>query len=206
MPNRAGVVNPSIRERHAALTRRAIVDAARSLFRRQGYTATTVEEIAAEAGVGVSTVYAILANKRSILAEIRWQAVQAAGLAELTQAVLGESDPPVRINRLAALFRQLYVAAGDVFVVQRAAADADAEVADTWARVRAERGDNLDEMLKRIQGHYRKGLSPQRALDIVQALVNHDLYAELVDVAGWRPDEYEAWLARTLRQQLLGTL
>jgi hypothetical protein len=32
----------------------------------------------------------------------------------------------------------------------------------------------------------------------------YELYDELVVIAGWTPDEYEEWLGRTLRDQLLG--
>jgi hypothetical protein len=30
-----------------------------------------------------------------------------------------------------------------------------------------------------------------------------ELYAELVEASGWSPDEYEAWLFETLKEQLL---
>lgn len=39
------------RQRQALWTRRLIVDAARELFLEQGYSATTIEAIAEEAGV-----------------------------------------------------------------------------------------------------------------------------------------------------------
>jgi AcrR family transcriptional regulator len=48
-----------------------IVDAARRLFLERGYGVTTMEAIAGEAGVAVSTVYAIFKNKRAFLREIR---------------------------------------------------------------------------------------------------------------------------------------
>ena len=64
-------MSPSHRQRQALWTRRLIVDAARELFLERGYAATTMDAIAKEAGVAVSTVYAIYKNKRNILRAIR---------------------------------------------------------------------------------------------------------------------------------------
>ncbi len=50
-------------------TRRRIVDAATELFVAEGYGATTLEQIAARAGVAVQTVYFHFGNKRTVLKE-----------------------------------------------------------------------------------------------------------------------------------------
>ena len=197
-------VKGSIRQRHTALTRKAILDAARELFRRQGYAATTIEQIATEAGVGLSTIYAVLTNKRTILAEVRWKAVQDAGVPDLDNAALEERDPVRRIELIAEMLRHLYETAGDVFAVQRAAAAADPEVAVTWARVHRERGEEFYKILEPLRPRLVAKLTPDRALDIVQALANYELYEELVVIAGWTPDEYEEWLGQTLCHQLFG--
>src|SRR6266540_1221836 len=51
----------------AQATRRRILDAARGLFVERGYVATTIEAIAAEAGVAVPTVYLAFGTKRGLL-------------------------------------------------------------------------------------------------------------------------------------------
>ena len=196
-------VKGSLRQRHAAFTRTAILDAARGLFRRQGYAATTIEQIATEAGVGLSTVYAVLTNKRTILVEIRWKAVQEAHVIENFQVALDEPEPARRIERMAQLIRQLYDTGGDVFAVEHAAAGADPEVAASWATHHRERGENLSKIVEPLRPHLAPGLEPGRALEIVQALVNYGVYEELVVISGWTADEYEAWLGRTLCDQLL---
>ena len=43
----------------------------------------------------------------------------------------------------------------------------------------------------------------KRATAILDALTLPEVYVELVDVHGWTPDDYEAWLGRSLRQQLI---
>ena len=197
-------VKGSIRKRHSELTRKSILEAARELFRRQGYAATTIEQIASDAGVGLSTIYAVLTNKRTILVEVRWKAVQEAGVMERFKAALDEPVPIQRLQRIAELLRHLYATAGDVFAVERAAAGADPEVAESWARHHRERGENFTKILAPLRLDLAPELTLDRALDIVQALANYELYEELVVIAGWTPTEYEEWLGQTLRDQLFG--
>ncbi len=54
----------------AEVTRRRIVAAARVLFARDGYGATTLRGIATEAGVAVQTVYAVYGSKAGTLAAL----------------------------------------------------------------------------------------------------------------------------------------
>jgi AcrR family transcriptional regulator len=51
----------------AAKTRSAIIDAALRLFRQQGYEATTMRAIAAEAGVSVGNAYYYFASKQHLI-------------------------------------------------------------------------------------------------------------------------------------------
>ena len=197
-------VKGSIRQRHRELTRNAILDAARDLFRRQGFAATTIEQIAGQAGVGLSTVYAVFANKRTILVEMRWRAVQDAGVLERFQVALEETEPLKRLHLgIAELLRHLYETAGDVFAVERAAAGADPEVAEGWVRHHRERGENFSKVIAPLLSNLAPEFTLDRALDVVQALANYELYEELVVLAGWTPNDYENWLGRTLGQQLL---
>ena len=55
------------RREQAAATRREILEAAQRLFERQGYAATTMAAIAAEAGVALKTVYVAFETKSGVL-------------------------------------------------------------------------------------------------------------------------------------------
>ena len=57
----------SLREEHKAVTRRRIQEAARELFYVNGYTATTIEQIALGAGTRRSTLYLHFRDKEDIL-------------------------------------------------------------------------------------------------------------------------------------------
>ena len=58
------------RRAQADATRRDILAAAQRLFERQGYGATTMAAIAAEAGVALKTVYLAFETKAGVLREV----------------------------------------------------------------------------------------------------------------------------------------
>ena len=87
------------REEQAAATRRGILEAARVLFERDGYAATTMEAIAAEAGVALKTAYLPFATKSGLLRAL-WDLQLKGDDAEAPvaqhdwfQEVLDEPDP-----------------------------------------------------------------------------------------------------------------
>jgi hypothetical protein len=49
----------------------------------------------------------------------------------------------------------------------------------------------------------RTGLTQPRATDIIYTVMSPEVFRILTVERGWSEDEYEAWLARTLRTQLL---
>ena len=66
------------KEPRSAKKRRAIVEAARALFLRNGYLATSMDEIAAGAGVSKQTVYSHFADKEGLFTQIVTAAVKEA--------------------------------------------------------------------------------------------------------------------------------
>src|ERR1700744_6366323 len=56
----------TLRSQHVEATRRAVLDAARSLFARKGYAQTSVDEIAAAARVTKGAVYHHFAGKEAL--------------------------------------------------------------------------------------------------------------------------------------------
>src|SRR5688500_3804430 len=58
------------RRERSRQTRRRIVDAATHLFVARGYVASTIEDVAAEAGVAVQTVYYVFGTKPLLLSAV----------------------------------------------------------------------------------------------------------------------------------------
>lgn len=85
----------------AAMARRRqrILDAAIDLFQERGYLGTTVDDIAARAGVTKRTLYHHMGNKESILAEIHSAFIQA-GLQRWEAAVNEGGSPTAVLRRL----------------------------------------------------------------------------------------------------------
>ena len=77
-----------LRSQHVEGTRRAVLDAARSLFGRKGYPQTSVDEIAAAARVTKGAVYHHFAGKEAL-----FRAVHAEVEAEAQARALGAGDP-----------------------------------------------------------------------------------------------------------------
>jgi AcrR family transcriptional regulator len=77
-----------LRSQHAEATRRAVLDAARSLFGRQGYAQTSVDEIADAARVTKGAVYHHFPGKEAL-----FRAVYAAVQAEALTRAVGAGDP-----------------------------------------------------------------------------------------------------------------
>ena len=71
-PGRGGrrVARPRAEDPRVVRSRAALVDAARTLFRRKGYAGTTMEEIAALAGLTKRTVYNNYADKNALFTQI----------------------------------------------------------------------------------------------------------------------------------------
>ncbi len=53
-------------------------------------------------------------------------------------------------------------------------------------------------------GGLRPGLANDHARDVIWALISPELYFLLVGERGWSADEYEAWLARSMIDGVLG--
>ena len=87
----------------------AAVEAAESLFARKGVDATKMDEIAAEAGVSLRTLYSVLEGGKAELVE----AIRVVRLGELVRIAVGaaESDAPP-IDKL----RDIWARATDFFV------------------------------------------------------------------------------------------
>jgi AcrR family transcriptional regulator len=191
------------RQRQALETRRLIAEAAAGLFLERGYAATTMDAIAGEAGVAVSTVYAAFKNKRAILREIRmgWHARTHAR--EINEQAARQPDPARRLEMIANSNRRQWELGAGLVAIYQGAAAADREAAAELEEALRGRKSALDRVVEGMEEALRPGLNATRAAAILRALCRAELYQELVEDSGWSPDEYESWLSGTLKRQLL---
>ena len=191
------------RQRQAAETQRLVLEAAKKLFLETGFGVTTIEVIASTAGVAVSTVYAIFGNKRGILKSIRENWHQTSQARDISAQAHKEPDPARRIALFARATRQAWEQGGTMMAIYQSAAAVDTEAAAELNAALTGRRTNMGRWLEASAPLFRPDLEPKRVVAIYLALTRPEVYLELVNEFGWTPDEYEAWLAETLKQQFL---
>jgi AcrR family transcriptional regulator len=89
------------RKSSAAATRESILDAAEDLFVRQGYQSTTIANIAAKAGVAVTTVYGSVGSKSEIVIAMAVRGTNEPEIAETIRQVEDASTPREAIGLMA---------------------------------------------------------------------------------------------------------
>lgn len=189
---------PTLRQERATVTRRRILDAARTLFAQHGYGATTLTAVAAEAGVAVQTVYAVFGSKAAILREVRWLVVE---LPEADVAMRDAMREPTIERRLAGFAHSIrcrWELAGDIVRVSEDAARVDPALVPGTDEVRGRRQQGIKRFVTAIEDDLDLGIDVSRTTAVVDAFTMHDLYAQLVGFHGWSPDAYEGWLAERL--------
>ena len=201
----------SRRRAQAAATRADILDAAQRLFEANGYAATTMEAIAAEAGVALKTVYVAFETKSGLLRAL-WNHLLRAGRDEVPVAeqawyrdVVAETDPEEQIRATARASRVVKERIGGVLEVIRSAAPVDPDIAVLWDRIQSDFHANqrvIVESLRKKRA-LRRGLGVDRATDILWTLNHPNTWQLLVDERGWSGAEWEAWFSETARTQLL---
>jgi len=199
------------RARKALETRRRVLDAAESLFTRDGYAATTMTAIADQADVAVQTLYAVFGTKRAILTELINARVVGDDHAERLhdredwQAMEREPDAERQIALFAGIATRIGSRSAAINEVLAAAAGADAEIAAIHEQQRQERYKDERRLARSLarKGALRAGLSESQAADIIWAFATTRTYRALVHERRWTTDQYQRWLADLLTRALL---
>jgi AcrR family transcriptional regulator len=199
------------RREQARATRRGLLDAARALFVEGGYVATTIDAIAARAGVSPETVYATFKNKRSLLSELLdvSMAGDDAPVPILERAwvqdMRDEPDPQRRLQILARNGRSILERTAPIYEVLRGAASADPEIASLWELNKAQRFAGQSELLRILTAEtpLREGSTVKTAADVLFAIGSPETYRLLVVDRGWSADRFERWYTDALARLLL---
>jgi AcrR family transcriptional regulator len=205
--------NSSRRREQAAATRRDILGAAQRLFERQGYAATTMAAIAAEAGVALKTVYLAFETKSGVLRALWNQLLRGdegeAPVAERSwyREVVEEPDPQRQLRLNARNSRAAKTRIAGVLKVIREAAPVEPDTGALWERIQTEFHANQRVIVERLAERkaLRRGLDVDRATDILWTLNHPDVWQLLVGERGWTPEQYEQWFGDTACSQLLRT-
>jgi AcrR family transcriptional regulator len=208
--NPDGKPTRSRRER-AQATRRRIIEAARTRFESEGYASTTMDTIAADAGVAVQTVYFAFHTKAEVLLAVMTVAGGEAGDPEdpIERAWFGRVQAaPTGSRRLALvveLGNEIYARIGPLMPALRAAASVDPNVDRAVRDVAARRRNGMRQVIDLFdrREELRPGLDPTLALDLLYGVQRSETYLAFTDECGWPIERYKAWQFATLAYQLL---
>ena len=193
------------------LARRAVVDAARTLFLERGYGATTIEAISELSEVPPATVYRLFFSKRGILKALLDVSIvgddEAVAMADRApvRSLLADSDPANQLAGFVGMAAQINSRTAAVYriLVSAAASDTDAAgLLHELTRQRQEGQGRIARSLARARA-LRPKLRERDAGDIIHALLSPEVYGLLVVDRGWSTERYEAWLTQTLVDQLV---
>lgn len=200
------------RERRGAETRRRIEEAAARLFTRGGYTSTTMQAIADEAGVHVQTIYLAYRTKAALLAACAARLVAGDENPDThpserswAREVAAERDPRAKLARYVHQIGEVSPRITPLLDVLRATAAAEPEVAEFLSQMENGRREGPHQLLGLgvPRGTWRAGLGPEEVADIVFTLASPDTLRALVTGCGWDPLTAQAFILRTLERELL---
>jgi len=197
------------RAEQARQTRAAVTSAAQRLFLRDGFAATTIAAIAAEAGVSAETIYKAFSGKPGLVRAICEQALAGEGPipAETRSDHLQASEPDPRkiIRGWGRLSAEIAPLVSPILLLLRAAALTDPQMASLRGEIEASR---LTRMIRNARtlaegGHLRAGMTTEHAGEIMWTYSSPELYELLVVSRRWPPQEYGIFIADAMIAALL---
>ena len=113
-------------------TYQTILQVAARLFSRQGYTATSIRQIAEESGIGKATIYHHFTDKQAIVLALLLR--NTARMQEILETVRAETDPRRRIETAArASLHFLYESMDIIQIARREVASGRAHIQSEFA-------------------------------------------------------------------------
>ena len=186
------------RRASAADTRLAVIAAATRLFTERGW-ATSVRDIAREAGVAVETVYSVVGSKRELLKVAMDVAIvgddEPISLAERHEfAALGQGDRSTRLASAAAMMADQYSRVAALHHALEQGAETDEELAVLKRHAHEQQLTTFAEGLTLALG---RRPDPE-LVDGLQAIGSPATYLHLIRMAGWTQEQYQQWLGQTM--------
>ncbi len=153
--------------------RRAVLDAARELLERYGFSAVTVESIATQSGVSKATIYRWWPNKAAVVTDSFLELAAPDTLSQDTGST--QEDLRLQMQKLARVFSS---DSGKVIAALIAESVFDAEVATTFrSRWVSARREETKKVIQRgvASGEFRADLDVEVAIDALYGPIYHRL-------------------------------
>ena len=199
----------SRRQDLARQSRARILAAARARFLSDGYAATTIARIAADANVAPQTVTKHFSNKPGLVKALFDVALvgddDEAPLAERSFiiAILEQPDPYMKLRMYAETLAAMLPRTAPIQLLMRASGDP--ELAAVWTQIREGRLAGMTSLAHNlVDGHnLRDDITVEGARDILWTYSSPDLYELLVINRNWSTERYAKFLAESATTALL---
>jgi AcrR family transcriptional regulator len=196
-----------VRDARARATRGRVLDCAAIRFARDGYRATRVEAIAADAEVSAKTVYLLFGSKAGLLKQI----MDVAFVADDEAIPLLERAGPQQVKAEPDQRRQIEISARgtaellerirqiDDVLTEAAAVDPDAAALRDDIELRQRR-----EAMRVLAGWFsetgplRDGMTVDHAADILWVLTSPEVHRLYRKHCSWSADQYTDWLTTAI--------
>jgi TetR/AcrR family transcriptional regulator, regulator of autoinduction and epiphytic fitness len=201
-----------LRADQARQTRRRIVDAAAELFAERGYVGTTVDAVAAAAGVSRKTVFDSVGGKSQLMKLAYDFAIvgddEPVALMDRPEiaALMAEPDPAQQLAMYAALVVAIDRRISAVWRALEGAAASDPDARRLYATMVRQRRQAMQEAaeLFAASGALRPDIDVDIAADLMWLYNDPSLFDKLVRQRRWSIGRFQAWLTEALQVQLLG--
>ena len=186
-----------------------VCEAAYRLFSTKGYLATSIEDIAAEAGVARPTVFTAVGPKPVILRAVVDRALAGddaqVPIAERPwwREAIEDPDPVRSIELYARNMCHISGRAGPVLRALETAASIDADANQVWERFQHQRRVGLNELAVTLAQKTNRLRYDEDTMTDTMWMLAPDAYLRLVHDAGWPVERFQAWLADLLKRLLL---
>jgi len=194
------------RRAQARARRLAVVIAARELFERDGFRATTITGVAAQAGVSPETIYKTFGTKAA-LAKAVFDLVVAGDddpvpVADrpAMQAMREEPDVRRKITMFADGLAQRQAASARVQILIRDGRHVDDSLAPVWTALSDEGLAGMTALASHLleTGQLRDRLDLAEARDVLWNYLAIDAFERLVLTQGWTHERYTRWLTHAI--------
>jgi AcrR family transcriptional regulator len=185
----------SLRAERAIETRNRIVAAGRELFLGQGWTPTTMTQVAATAGVGRPTAYLHFATKLDLLTACIDAALSDIPVRDRTDyRAMGAGSLAERAATAARWLREAYQRSAAIQRVLDQAAVGTPQAAEIRTLMELRRHDEFANACRLVLDDQQPAA---KLVDEVWALGSRAMWFMLAD-RGWSPEAWEAWFASAI--------
>lgn len=197
------------RRERARLSHDRVVDAAEQRFLRDGYAATTIGAIAADAGVSVDTVYKTFGGKPGLISAILSRGLLGGGSEPIGERSIAlqrsASDPRMIIRGWGELLIQVAPRTVPVELLLRDASATDPELQELQRDAELGRLRAMTANARRLHdaGHLRTDVTVEQAADILWAYSSPELFELLVLRRGMPLADYSRFISDAMIAALL---